>query len=87
MKNISARDYDVFKSQFDFEQTPTGADFFISSDKNGYSWSTDGKTMGKDIGSITRTTSIIKSWAEANNKTGKVWFIDGGSRKYVGQIH
>lgn len=87
MKNISARDYDVFKNpEMDFEKTPTGEDFFISSDSDGFSWSTSGETKGKAIASITRATASIGNWAKAHNKSGKVWLLDGDSRKYVGQI-
>lgn len=87
MKNISARDYDVFKPEFDFEKTPAGSDFFIVSDVNGFSWSTNGQTLGTGIGSITKVTSAIRKWATANDKTGKVWLLDGDSRKYVGQVN
>jgi hypothetical protein len=86
MKNISARDYDVFKTKLPFEENPTGSDFYISTDANGFSWSTNGETLGQGVSSITRATSAIKMWATANNKTGKVWLLDGTSRKYVGEI-
>jgi hypothetical protein len=86
MKNISARDYDVSKTQFDFEKTPSGSDFFISDDGEGFSWSTNGKTLGSKMTSITRAAAAINQWAKIHDVSGSVWLIDGDKRKYVGKI-
>lgn len=88
MKNISARDYDLFtKPELPFEQNPVGSDFYISDNIDGFSWSTNGKTIESKLNSITRATSSIKRWAQSNNASGKVWFMDGTARKYIGQIN
>ena len=87
MKNISARDYDVFKHpEAPFEKEPSGSDFFIVIDGDGFSWSTNGNTIQSNIGSITKATSEIRKWAASNNLSGKVWLLDGDSRKYIGEV-
>ena len=86
MKKLSARDYDVFKPEFDFQKEPSGSDFFISPNGDGFSWSTNGKTLADSISSITRATHSIKTYANEKNLTGKVWFISGNERKLIGNI-
>jgi len=86
MKNISARDYDVFMPEFDFEATPTGDDFFITNDGDAFSWSTKGQTMKVGMEGIAQAASLISEYAKQNNASGNIWLLDGDKRKYVGKI-
>ena len=86
MKEISARDYDVFKNPgAPFEQTPSGSDFYITEGPDGYSWSTNGETMADGFSSLTRATISVREYAKAKEASGVVWFISGTERKYIGE--